>query len=226
MSVEDTVKRVAGINIDLLLIQGDLLLMRSNLPEVHAVSLNRRRLLVARYATDSLLQIIVDLVTLSRSYNLWDAYKGRILILQGMLLGFLGDLDQAFDCYTLALQWTEYSSHTGVIARASILFIRLAQGFRVRLSSSEGKFCSPSPTKTSFEETTLRPAVKREFSSDPETDEDLEGFAKQILRDCDQGVPSLQILGLVVEAIANGEISKAKSVGKFWPPRPRQLSKH
>ena len=156
----------------------------------------------------------MDLVTLSRSYDLWDTYKARIVILQGMLLGFMGDLDQAFDCYTKALQWIEPSSHIGVVARAALLFIRLAQGFRVRLSSSEGYSRSPSPTKMTFERSSMSPSVKREFSAEPESDEDLEGFAKQILRDCDEDVPSLKILKLVVESIVNGEISRAKSVLK------------
>ena len=37
-SIEDHVKQVAAIRIDLMLIQGDLLLMRSKLDDVHAVS--------------------------------------------------------------------------------------------------------------------------------------------------------------------------------------------
>lgn len=37
MTIKETLKRLTAIRVDLMLTQGELLLMRSNLPEVHAV---------------------------------------------------------------------------------------------------------------------------------------------------------------------------------------------
>lgn len=205
----DTVKCLIGMNLDLLLTQGELLLMRSNVSEVHTVSHVQK--ISIRLAPETYLQILTDLVTISRSYNLWEEYKARIVTLQGMFFGFLGDLEKAFAYHALALDWIDESSHLGIVNRASLLLIRMAQGCRVRLSGNDGQTRSPSPKKEVFEELSRIPAVKREISAELETDEDLEGFAKQILRDCDQDIPSLKILELVIEAIVNGEISKAKS---------------
>lgn len=126
-----------------------------------------------------------------------------------MLSGFLGQLDKAFDFYAKVIDNVESTSHIGILARSSLLLLRLTQGSRVKLSSSEGHTGSPSPKKPSFDaehSISSRP-VATHYSEDFE---DLEGYAKQILQDCDQRVPSLRILALILEALVNGEISKAK----------------
>lgn len=137
-------------------------------------------------------------------------YKTRIVTLQAMFSAFLGELDIAFDYFAKVLEWTEANSHLGIIARASLLLIRLAQGARVRLSASDGHTSSPTPKKRLLSDPIDMDYTEQMQDGSYETNEDLEGFAKDILRDCDKLNPSLRILGLIVEALVNGEISRAK----------------
>lgn len=155
-------------------------------------------------------QIIIDLVNLSRSYDLWEAYKSRIVMLQAMFSAFLGELEMAFEYFTKVLEWTDGISHVGIVSRASLLLIRLAQGFRVRLTASEGHTSSPTPKKRLLPDPHDRPSPAPTEEDVYENNEDLEGFAKDILRDCNKHNPSLRILGLIIEALVNGEISRAK----------------
>lgn len=134
-------------------------------------------------------------------------------MLQAMFSAFIGDLETAFDYYAKVLEWVDASSHLGTIARASLLFIRLAQGYRVRLTGSDGHTSSPTPKKRVLNDPIEDDMAGSAPPSGLRNNEDLEGFAKDILRDCrDQQSPSLKLLSLLVEALVNGEISRAKWV--------------
>jgi hypothetical protein len=134
-----------------------------------------------------------------------------------MFAAFLGDLDRGFKYYAAALEWLKPESHLAIVARASILFLRLAQGYKVRLNASEGHTSSPTPKRISLpfveaikEETPLKKPVCYLPSPELESNEDLEAFAKDILKDCNETIPSLKTIKLLVEAVVYGEISRAK----------------
>lgn len=119
-----------------------------------------------------------------------------------MIYHSLGALDAAFDSYAVACKHVAPRSHLFAVCRASILIIRLAQGYDIRISKEAKKSKSSAPSS-------LLPTIKLE-DADEALVEDYENFVKSLLDDCQKGGPMLKLMGLLLDALTNAEIVRAK----------------
>lgn len=155
--------------------------------------------------TSSLLhsQLFLDCIAFVQAHDLWHLYSARITLIQGMFSHALEQWDEAYKCYSIAAALTAdpHMRHLNILARASILFIRFAQGRTVNFSNTSGSRSikldkGATPTKRTSEQ------------------EELTRLARDIISDCQQDgtVPLLKMLGNIVLAMVNGEVARGRAL--------------
>ena len=160
------------------------------------------------------LQVLTSLTVLVKAHNLWPDYCGEILLIRGMIYHALGDLVNAFSHYHAGLLRSDSKSGTGLVCRASLLFVKIASGYAVTTGMPDtkdknegGRSMSPtSPVKGAYGEADqeeLDPRYRAELA-------ELGRFAQALIDDCQKGTPSEQMLGLILVAFTHGELVRAK----------------
>ena len=151
---------------------------------------------------------------LVKAHNLWTDYCGEILLIRGMIYHALGDLVNAFSHYHAGLLHSDPKSGTGLVCRASLLFIKIAHGYAVTTGmpdtndkKEDGRSISPtSRVKGAYDEADgdeLDPLYRAELAV-------LGKFAQALIDDCQNGTPSEQMLGLILVAFTHGELVRVK----------------
>lgn len=178
--VSRSIQRIAEMQADLMLYQVELYIMRSAYFEAKTV--------------------LADLMAFVQSHQLWTTFCPRICLAQGMIYHSLGALDDAFNAYAVTCKHAGTGSHLSALARASLLLVRLAQGFDIRLSNDITKEKSNAR---------LLPII-RITGTDQSMVEDYRTFVMTLLADCQNGGPTLQLTGLLLDAMTNAELVRAK----------------
>ena len=191
--IQPSILQMSRIHVDLMLHQAEIHIMISNFAKADKVGAIHYETysIVTLVKSDS--QLLMELISFTRSQSLWVIYSARITVLEGMFYHSLGKLEEAFCCYTVALQHCPVKSQLGIMSRISMLFVRLGQGKAVRLAQ---KANVGTKRESEIEESPFQ--------------EDLEAFIKDILQDCKDSVSVTKMVGLIVEAITSGEIVRAK----------------
>ena len=133
------------------------------------------------------------MITFTRYYSIWDVFSIRFILLRGNLYQSLGELDEALRCYAVASQHSPLQTRLKITAVVSMLFVRIGQGEPINLSKSNklGR-----RRESGINEGPIR--------------KDLVTFAKEIIEDCEKSVTPMRMVGMIVEAMAIGEIVRAK----------------
>jgi hypothetical protein len=147
--------------------------------------------------------VIADLVIFLNSHDLWHDFSARVYLARGMVYHSLGALDAALDNYLVACNTTTPKGHLSAVSRASILLVRLAQGYDIRLSNDGKKSKGHAAAH-------LLPIIKTEGKEDSGLVEDYDSYVRTLLEDCHRGGPMLRLMGLLMDALTNAEIVRAK----------------
>lgn len=171
---------VAKMKVDLLVFSAELDIMRSAFTSAEA--------------------LLSSAIATARAHaGLWESFQRRITLAHGTLAQAKGQDELALQCFEVAVRLPNSQRDRDLItlAQVSILMIKIAQGSRVRITDEGSASASAK-----------RPSLLRE--GDRFSLADLTRMAKDIVASTSHAVPSLQLVGELVQALTKGEIIKAK----------------